>query len=148
MIQSAIKSAGSLDGKIFVDCSTVHPDTAEKLSTELSSHNATFLAAPVFGGPAIAATGKIVVAIGGEPAACEKVTPYILDVFGRKVIPCGDKARNSSLLKIGGNIVTLNLMEAVGEAQIFAEKTGLGTGPMQDLITDAIGPVAGGYSQR
>jgi 3-hydroxyisobutyrate dehydrogenase-like beta-hydroxyacid dehydrogenase len=46
------------------------------------------------------------------------------------------------------NIVTVNLMEAVGEAQVFAEKTGLGTAPMEELINEAFGPVAGGYSKR
>jgi hypothetical protein len=46
------------------------------------------------------------------------------------------------------NIVTVNMMEAVGEAQVFAEKTGLGTGPMEELIGEAFGPVAGGYSKR
>ena len=40
------------------------------------------------------------------------------------------------------------MMEAVGEAQVFAEKTGLGTGPMEELIGEAFGPVAGGYSKR
>lgn len=39
-------------------------------------------------------------------------------------------------------------MEAVGEAQVFAEKTGLGTGPMEELIGEAFGAVAGGYSKR
>ena len=46
------------------------------------------------------------------------------------------------------NIVTVNMMEAVGEAQVFAEKSGLGTGPMEELIGEAFGPVAGGYSKR
>lgn len=46
------------------------------------------------------------------------------------------------------NIVTVNMMEAVGEAQVFAEKTGLGTGPMEELIGEAFGAVAGGYSKR
>lgn len=40
------------------------------------------------------------------------------------------------------------MMEAVGEAQVFAEKTGLGTGPMEELIGEAFGAVAGGYSKR
>lgn len=39
-------------------------------------------------------------------------------------------------------------MEAVGEAQVFAEQTGLGTGAMEELITESFGPVAGGYSNR
>lgn len=52
------------------------------------------------------------------------------------------------LTGITRNIVTVNMMEAVGEAQVFAEKTGLGTGPMEELIGEAFGPVAGGYSKR
>ena len=39
-------------------------------------------------------------------------------------------------------------MEAIGESQVFAEKTGLGTGPMEELISEAFGTVAGGYSKR
>jgi 3-hydroxyisobutyrate dehydrogenase-like beta-hydroxyacid dehydrogenase len=68
--------------------------------------------------------------------------------MGRKVIDCGDEATKSSLLKIAGNIVTVSLMETVGEAQVFAERTGLGTGPMEELINEAFGPIAGGYSKR
>lgn len=44
--------------------------------------------------------------------------------------------------------MTVNMMEAVGEAQVFAEKTGLGTGPMEELIGEAFGAVTGGYSKR
>ncbi|KAF2716135.1 6-phosphogluconate dehydrogenase family protein [Polychaeton citri CBS 116435] len=148
LLKPVIESEASIADKVFVDCSTLHPETAARVSAALAKRGATFLAAPVFGGPAIAVTGKIVVAIGGPRPAFEQVEPYVLNVIGRKVIYCGKEARSASLLKIGGNIVTLNLMEAVGEAQVFAEKTGLGTTAMEELITDSMGPVAGGYSQR
>lgn len=46
------------------------------------------------------------------------------------------------------NIVTVNMMEAVGESQVFAERSGLGTAPMEELISEAFGAVAGGYSKR
>lgn len=46
------------------------------------------------------------------------------------------------------NIVTVNLMEAVSEAQVFAEQTGIGGGPMEELISEGFGAVAGGYSAR
>lgn len=68
--------------------------------------------------------------------------------MGRKVIDCGADPARSSLLKIAGNIVTVSLMETVGEAQVFAEKTGLGTDAMEELINEAFGPIAGGYSKR
>ncbi|KAL4965659.1 NAD(P)-dependent oxidoreductase [Aspergillus stella-maris] len=138
----------NIDKKIFVDCSTVHPDTTARVSATLSDLGATFLSAPVFGGPAIAVPGQLVFAIGGPRSGVDVVRGYIEGVMGRKVIDCGEEARGAALLKIGGNIITLNLMEAVGEAQVFAEKTGLGTAAMEELIGESFGGVAGGYSKR
>ncbi|KAJ6013494.1 hypothetical protein N7540_008085 [Penicillium herquei] len=148
LISSAIESGHPLKDKIFVDCSTVHPETVSSAIAQLKAPGASFVSAPVFGGNPIAVDGKLVFAIGGPKSATEVVKPLIQDVMGRKVIECGDDATKSSLLKIAGNIVTVNMMEAVGEAQVFAEKTGLGTGPMEELIGEAFGPVAGGYSKR
>lgn len=91
-----------LSGKIFVDCSTVHPDTIKAVSEEIKRHKATFLAAPMFGGPAIAAPGKLVVAIGGPSAAVEQVKPYFQDVIARKVIVCKEEPQSASMLKIAG----------------------------------------------
>ncbi|KAL2856632.1 hypothetical protein BJY01DRAFT_203173 [Aspergillus pseudoustus] len=147
-VESIAKLAVAITNKIFVDCSTVHPDTTESVSRTISGLGAIFLSAPVFGGPAIAATGQLVFAIGGPGPAAAITRRYIQDVIGRMVIECGEEARNASLLKIGGNIITLNLMEAVGEAQVFAEQTGLGTAAMEQLITESFGGVAGGYSKR
>ncbi|KKK22211.1 6-phosphogluconate dehydrogenase family protein [Aspergillus rambellii] len=148
LISSVTRSGQPLQDKIFVDCSTVHPETVGLTVAKLREKQASFLAAPVFGGNPIAVDGKLVFAIAGPKKASEQVKPLIQDVMGRKVIDCGEDATKSSLLKIAGNIVTVNLMEAVGEAQVFAERTGLGTGPMEELIGEAFGPVAGGYSKR
>ncbi|KAJ5161642.1 hypothetical protein N7492_007034 [Penicillium capsulatum] len=148
LLGSVIGSGHSLKDKIFVDCSTVHPQTVSAAATQLKDAKASFVAAPVFGGNPIAVDGKLVFAIGGPGHATQVVKPLIQDVMGRRVIDCGEDATKASLLKIAGNIVTVNMMEAVGEAQVFAEKTGLGTGPMEELIGDAFGPVAGGYSKR
>ncbi|KAL3447301.1 hypothetical protein BJX65DRAFT_93953 [Aspergillus insuetus] len=147
-VQSITDSSISVTSKIFVDCSTVHPDTTESVSRTISGLGAIFLSTPVFGGPAIAATGQLVFAIGGPGPAAAGIRRYIQDVMGRKIIECGEVPKNASLLKIGGNIITLNLMEAVGEAQVFAEQTGLGTAAMEELITESFGGVAGGYSKR
>ncbi|KAE8352722.1 NAD binding domain of 6-phosphogluconate dehydrogenase-domain-containing protein [Aspergillus coremiiformis] len=148
LISSAIGSGHSLRDKIFVDCSTVHPETVGLTVAKLKEQQASFLAAPVFGGNPIAVDGKLVFAIAGPKKASEVVKPLIQNVMGRRVIDCGEDATKSSLLKIAGNIVTVNLMEAVGEAQVFAERTGLGTGLMEELIGEAFGVVAGGYSKR
>ncbi|GMG05275.1 unnamed protein product [Aspergillus oryzae] len=102
LITSAIGSGHSLRDKIFVDCSTVHPETVGLTVSKLKEQQASFLAAPVFGGNPIAVDGKLVFAIAGPKKASEVVKPLIQDVMGRKVIDCGEDATKSSLLKIAG----------------------------------------------
>lgn len=102
LIASAITSGQSLADKIFVDCSTVHPETVSSAIAQLKAPGASFVSAPVFGGNPIAVDGKLVFAIGGPKTATDAVKPLIQDVMGRKVIECGEDATKSSLLKIAG----------------------------------------------
>ncbi|KAH1925382.1 hypothetical protein KXW69_008013 [Aspergillus fumigatus] len=102
LITTAVESGHSLKDKIFVDCSTVHPQTVGLTVSKLKEKQASFLAAPVFGGNPIAVDGKLVFAIGGPRSAAEVVKPLIQDVMGRKIIDCGEDATKSSLLKIAG----------------------------------------------
>lgn len=104
LLQQAYDSKESLSGKIFVDCSTVHPDTTKAVTEALTKHEATFLAAPMFGGPAIAAPGKLVTAIGGPSSAVETVKRYFQDVIARKVIICKEEPQSASMLKIAGYV--------------------------------------------
>lgn len=104
LLTSAIGSGTSLKDKIFVDCSTVHPETVNAAAAQLKEKQAAFVAAPVFGGNPIAVDGKLVFAIGGPKRATEVVKPLIQDVMGRRVIECGEDATTPSLLKIAGYV--------------------------------------------
>lgn len=55
-IDEALK--GDVKGKLFVDCSTVHPETSEGLQKKLTDAGAEFVAGPVFGPPAAADAGS------------------------------------------------------------------------------------------
>ncbi|EKV06154.1 6-phosphogluconate dehydrogenase family protein [Penicillium digitatum] len=131
LLSTVVGSSQSLKDKVFVDCSTVHPETRRSSA-----------------GPQLPWMASLSLPLVVPKSATEAVKPLIQDVMGRRVIDCGEDATKSSLLKIAGNIITVNIMEAVGEAQVFAEKTGLGTGPMEELIGEALGSFAGGYSKR
>lgn len=54
-IDAALK--GDVKGKLFVDCSTIHPETSEGLAKRLTDAGAEFVAGPVFGPPAAAEAG-------------------------------------------------------------------------------------------
>ncbi|KAB2573266.1 2-hydroxy-3-oxopropionate reductase [Lasiodiplodia theobromae] len=144
----AAESCGSISGKIFVDTSTVHPDTAASVFDTLSAKGATFISSPVFGASPMAAAGKLIFAMAGPSAALAAVKPLVLNVMGRSIIDMGEDVRKSSLLKISGNILVISFMEVIAEAQVFAEVTGIGCTQMEEFIGNMFGPVLESYSHR
>jgi 3-hydroxyisobutyrate dehydrogenase-like beta-hydroxyacid dehydrogenase len=57
-IDAALKA--DVAGKLFVDCSTVHPDTTQALDRLIRERKADFVACPIFGAPAMADTGQLI----------------------------------------------------------------------------------------
>lgn len=51
---------GDVAGKLFVDCSTIHPDTTNKVAKLVTDKAAQFVASPVFGAPPAAEAGMLV----------------------------------------------------------------------------------------
>jgi 3-hydroxyisobutyrate dehydrogenase-like beta-hydroxyacid dehydrogenase len=159
-----IIAPGDIKGKIYADCSTVHPDTSIKVAKLFSDAGGEFVAgmlhqipgclaanmtkAPVFGASPMAEAGKLIFVTAGPASAQEKLAPYLKDVMGRSVIAMGTDVSKSSLLKIAGNICVVSFMEVISEAHVFAEKTGLGSEILETMIGDMFGPVLESYSKR
>lgn len=51
---------GDVAGKLFVDCSTIHPDTTDQVAKSVTDKGAQFVASPVFGAPPAAEAGQLV----------------------------------------------------------------------------------------
>lgn len=147
-VTDEIIASGSIGGKIYVDSSTVHPDTSIKVASKISSAKGQFVAAPVFGASPMAEAGKLIFVVAGPAEATTAIQPYLKDVMGRSVIEMGTDVSRSSLLKIAGNICVVSFMEAISEAHVFAEKTGLGSDILEKMIGDMFGPVLESYSKR
>ncbi|TVY53961.1 Glyoxylate/succinic semialdehyde reductase 1 [Lachnellula cervina] len=143
-----IIASGDFKGKIYADCSTVHPDTSVKIAKLISDAGGEFVAAPVFGASPMAEAGKLIFVTAGPASAQEKIAPYLKDVMGRSVIDMGTDVSKSSMLKIAGNICVVSFMEVISEAHVFAEKTGLGSEVMESMIGNMFGPVLESYSKR
>ncbi|KAK1540862.1 6-phosphogluconate dehydrogenase [Colletotrichum paranaense] len=148
-----IIKSGDIKNKIYVDCSTVHPDTSAAVSKQITEAGGQFVAgkftyAPVFGASAMAAAGKLIFVTAGPESATSAISLYLNGVMGRSVIPMGTDVTKSSLLKIAGNIVVVSFMEVLSEAHVFAEKTGLGSPVLENMISDMFGPVLESYSKR
>ncbi|TEA21728.1 Glyoxylate/succinic semialdehyde reductase 1 [Colletotrichum sidae] len=143
-----IIKSGDITGKIYVDCSTVHPDTSAAVAKQITDAGGQFVASPVFGAAPMAAAGKLIFVTAGPDSATKAIEPYITNVMGRSIIPMGTDVTKSSLLKITGNIVVISFMEVLSEAHVFAEKTGLGSSVLENMLSDMFGPVLETYSKR
>jgi hypothetical protein len=120
----------------------------------------------VFGEPGLAEKGLLVCVPVGEPEDVKKVLPYTTGVYvlvfvwgyiyiltchsvGRAVIDLsGEPLHKATLLKLIGNVFIIAMMETVAEGHVMAEKTGLGHGPLQQMIKAIFPSPCAIYSDR
>lgn len=138
----------SINGKIFVDTTTVHPSTSATINSLITSLGASYIAAPVFGSTPVAQDGQLLIAIAGPASVIQEVEPYLQGVIARAVIYVGDEPEKALLLKTTSNFVTAGLMYLLSEAHTLAEKTGLPSNVLHDLVTQNFGTYASSVSER
>lgn len=136
-------------GKLFVDCSTVHPDTTNKLAKTISAAGADFVANPVFGAPAMADNGQLVCVLAGPKNLVDRVIPYCSGVMGRAEINFSDQPHGKAThLKIIGNTFILAMVETLSEGHVVAEKSGLGVDNLHQFIETMFPGPYTAYSNR
>lgn len=102
VITSITETGTSLQGKLIVDTSTVHPDSTQLAFDKISKSGASFVAAPVFGASPVAAEGKLLFVVAGGEEQVTRIEPYIVGVMGRAVIKMGSDVRRATALKTIG----------------------------------------------
>lgn len=140
-LEEIVTSQGFLEalgaGGIHLSMSTVSPVTSRKLAQLHAQHGSTYLAAPVFGGPAAAASQELWICLAGPHAAKERVQP-VLEALGQGVYDFGEDPGAANIVKLCGNFMSLAAMEAIAEALTLAEKSGLDRSTVIDMLTHTI----------
>ncbi len=112
---------GAHDGLIYVDNSTIKPETARKIAKELGSIPA--LDAPVSGGQIGAQNGTLVFMVGGPQDAFDKTVP-LFKAMGKSWTLVGDSGAGQ-IAKAANQIMVGAQMAAMAELLVFAEKCGV-----------------------
>ena len=115
--------AGLGPGKIYVDTSTVSPAASRALAARVAERGARMLDAPVSGSTVTVREGRLSFMVGGEKAACDAVTPILLDI-GARVTYVGGHGQGA-LMKIATNLNLGAQMLAFSEGVLLAEKGGI-----------------------
>lgn len=121
--------------RIFVDMSTVSPETSRLVAAECAARGVSFLDAPVSGSVQPAKEGKLVILVGGDRTAYETVKP-VFDVLGKLSLHLGDNGFGSKA-KLAINLFLAITAQGIAETVLFARQMGISTEDMLTIITES-----------
>ena len=108
---------------LVTDMSSIEPGVSRKIAAAAAERGVGFVDAPVSGGEPGAIAGELAIMAGGEEQAFEALRP-IFDVLGKSAVLCGPVGAGNTV-KIANQMIVAANIQAVGEALVFAVRSGL-----------------------
>src|ERR671935_2531091 len=129
--------AGDVRGKLFIEMSTVRPQTQLALAAKVRAKGAALVECPVGGSTAPAQQGKLIGLMGAEPADAARARP-ILEQLCRRLEHCGPVG-SGAVMKLTINMPLMIYWQALGEALALCRPLGLDPARIMDLLADTSG---------
>ncbi len=129
---------GIRPGALFIDMSSVSPNTARKVQQALSARGADALDAPVSGGQVGAEGATLSIMVGGSEEAFHRARP-VFEAVGKNIVHIGGPGAGQ-VTKIANQIVVGLTIQAVAEAMTLARKSGVDAGRVREALL-------GGFAQ-
>jgi 3-hydroxyisobutyrate dehydrogenase-like beta-hydroxyacid dehydrogenase len=115
--------AGLRKKSIYLDMSTISPDTSRDVAAEFAKAGRIMLDAPISGSPVTLSEGKASIMVGGDRDAFERVKPVLLDI-GARAAYIGESGL-AAQMKLAVNLLLMVEVIAFGEGIALAEKGGI-----------------------
>lgn len=129
------KGAGK--GSLFADHSTVSVEQSRGLHELMRGSGASFLDAPVSGGPAGAQGGTLTVMVGGEQKSFDRALP-VFRAFGKNIRLCGGPGAGQVVKLVNQLLVGVHTA-AIAEAAVFGAKLGADAQTLLEVIGSSYG---------
>jgi 3-hydroxyisobutyrate dehydrogenase-like beta-hydroxyacid dehydrogenase len=104
---------------VHVNMATVSMQCASELAELHAAQRVSYVSAPVFGRPEMAARRELNILAAGKADAVARVQP-LFDTIGKKTWYLGEEPVNANVTKIAGNLMVACIVEAMGEAAALA----------------------------
>ncbi|SEL98867.1 2-hydroxy-3-oxopropionate reductase [Roseovarius tolerans] len=125
-------------GGTILGCATVPPDFAREMEGEATRAGLHYLDAPISGGAAKSAEGRLSIMASGSVEAFDGAAP-VLDAMAETVHRLGDSAGAGSAMKAVNQLLAGVHIAAMGEALSFAASQGLNLARVLDIICVSAG---------
>src|SRR5450756_595465 len=110
-------------GTLAIECSTVSYGHALELARELRGSGLVYIDSPVTGLPDAAASGKLTLLVGAEPADLERARPYLTPLS--TTIRHFGAVGNGTVYKLINNLMGAIQIAGIAEGLAIAEQAGL-----------------------
>lgn len=125
-------------GATVMSCATVAPEFAKDMEARCSALGLHYLDAPISGGAAKAALGKLSIMASGTPAAFDGAAPA-LEAMAEKVFRLGDAAGAGSAMKAVNQLLAGVHIAAMAEALTFGMTQGVSPDTFVEVISQCAG---------
>lgn len=129
--------AGNPGGKLFVEMSTVRPQTKKDIAEQVRAKGGAFIDCPVGGTVGPALEGRLLGLAGGAPADIERAKP-VLDQLCRRVELIGPVG-SAAAVKLAMNLTLQVYWQAFGEALALCKPLGLKPARLIELFAESSG---------
>ncbi|MEZ2292648.1 NAD(P)-dependent oxidoreductase [Variovorax sp. RCC_210] len=140
-VRGVIVDSGALrsarPGCVHVMMATISPALSGELAALHQEAGVAYVAAPVFGVPAVAAAGQLNIVAAGPEQALATVRP-LLEAMSRRVWPLGEDPLRANVAKIAGNMMIAQAIQALSEAVALGESYGLRGADFIDIVTNTL----------
>ena len=123
-------------GTLHIDCSTIRPDVAARITEVGAQQGMRTIDAPVSGGQAGAVEGTLSIMVGGEVADVEAARPY-LDTMGSTVVHVGPAGAGQTV-KAANQLIVAGNIQLLAEALVFLEAHGVDTGAATAVLAGGL----------
>lgn len=124
-----------ITGKLFINTSTVSPETSKEINGICKNKSARFLEAPVSGSVKPATDGTLVILAAGDKKDYEEATPFF-EKLGKLSLYLGETGKGS-IAKLAINYYLAITIQGIAETTLFAEKKGLDRDTMMLIINES-----------
>lgn len=125
-------------GTVVLACATVPPDFARAMEARCAEHGVLYLDAPISGGAAKAAEGKLSVMASGTAPAFDAARP-VLEATAETVFTLGDAAGAGSAMKAVNQLLAGVHIAAMAEALTFGMTQGVTPEKFVEVISKCAG---------
>ncbi|MCI4442052.1 MAG: NAD(P)-dependent oxidoreductase [Lentimicrobium sp.] len=125
----------AIEGKIFIDMSTISEQLSESIAQRLKQKKASFLDAPVAGSTQPAANGTLIIMVGGDAADLNLALPYF-EKLGKFIKHVGVNGKGIAT-KLSVNYYLSILYLGLAETVLFAENSGIHRSDLLEIINES-----------